>query len=135
MFVSDYISTNVFFSKWNFLHKFGKILSWVKIIIWRKNLKCFRIFFPIFSQCVFKFRELWMLYMWLHSDPHSGHNYEKILIILVNLLWSYQQWHSTHAIEISFILAYLWSWISGRTYKHDPMMQSLSSKHFRFHLS
>ena len=113
MFVSDYISTNVFFSKWNFLHKFGEKLSWVKIIIWRKKPQMFQNIFPDFFPVCFQVPGIMTA---LHTDPHTDHNYEKILIIVVNLLWSYQQWHSTHAIEISFILAYLWSWISAVMY-------------------
>ena len=96
MFVSMYISTNVFFSKWNFLHKFGEKLSWVKIIIWRKKPQMFQNIFPDFFPVCFQVPGIMTA---LHTDPHTDHNYEKILIIVVNLLWSYQQWHSTHVVE------------------------------------
>ena len=53
MFVSEYISTNVFFSKWDFLQKFGEILSRLKLSFGEKNSNVsenFSRFFPsVFS--------------------------------------------------------------------------------------
>ena len=111
MFVSDYISTNVFFSKWNFLHKFGEKLSWVKIIIWRKKPQMFQNIFPDFFPVCFQVPGiLTVLYIVTHrvrSEPNACNTCEEILRIVLNLLWTYQHGCFALTIDIFCLLVYL----------------------------
>ena len=45
----------------------------------------------------------------MRSEPNAGHNYEEILRIVLNLLWTYQQGRFAHAIDIFLLLVYLLS--------------------------
>ena len=53
---------------------------------------------------------LYILTHTVHCEPNAGHNYEEILRIVLNLLWTYQQGRFAHTVDIFLLLVYL-KWI------------------------
>ena len=99
-----------FFSKWDFLQKFGEILSWVKLSFGEKTQmfqKIFPNFFPVCFQVPGILTVLYIVTHRMRSEPNAGYTCEEILRIVLNLLWFYQHACIAHTIDIFCLLVYL----------------------------